>query len=358
MAPLGKAATLSLALLVIAPMGADAKPEAQPLRDVAPLGTRFKDRVTTSSPRVARAALSGLWNSYPTADGMTVSAAISDQYANQLSTSVPQSYVNFLGSLVHGPELATLKIYIAPPAEVTNECGGQDGTLACYDSRTKIMVVPGEEGSTGASGVTTSYVIAHEYGHHIAAARTNDPFSSFDFGPKFWSSYELVCSRTLQGLLAPGNEDQYYLSNPGEGWAETYARLKYPEVEWRFDPIMKPDAGAFAAAQKDVLNPWQANVTKVFTGRFGKSGSRTKRFSFDLTLDGRLTVRLKGPGKADYNLFVRSDRRDEGRTSKAGSRDKLSYEGACRQRQVEHVTVGVERVKGTGPFTVRVSYAG
>jgi hypothetical protein len=358
MGRLGTTLALGLLALLALPAAALGKPQAQPLVDATPLGSHFKDRVFTSSARVAHAALSGKWYSYPTKDGTSVAAAISDGYANQLNTHVVQSYVDFLDSLDHGPELAALKIYIAPPTEVTTECGGQSGTLACYDSRTKVMVVPGEQADSGTSGVTTSYVVAHEYGHHIAAARSNAPFSAFAVGPKYWASYEMVCDRALKGLLAPGNEAEFYLSNPGEGWAETYAQLKYPEVAWQYNPLMKPDAAAFDAARKDVLAPWQGQVTKIFTGTFGKRGTKTKRFSFDLTLDGALQVRLRGPRKSDYNLFMSSDGRDQGRTTTPGSRDSVSYQAACREAATERVTVGVKRVKGSGPFTVRVSYAG
>ena len=357
MAALRSMLAACLVAAIALPAPALAKPRLQPLVDAVPLGTHFKDRVTTSNPRLARAAISGTWHSYPTKTG-TVAAAISDRYGTALNTHVVQSYVDFLDSLDHGPELATLRIFIAPPDEVTAECGGQQGTLACYDSRTKIMVVPGEEPTTGASGVTTSYVVAHEYGHHIAAERSNDPFNSFRFGPKFWSSYELVCDRSLKGLLAPGNEDQFYLSNPGEGWAETYAQLKYPEIAWQYNPLMKPDTAAFDAARRDVLEPWQGMTTTVFSGIFGKRGSRTQRFSFDLNLDGRLRVKLKGPRKSNYDLFLSSNGRDQGRTTNAGSRDSVSYQAACRESPTEHVTVGVKRVTGSGPFTLRVSYAG
>jgi hypothetical protein len=351
-------AVVVLAALALPAVADAAKPRARPLADAVPLGSRFKDRVITSSSRTARAAVSGKWYSYPIKDGSTVVAAISDRYANTLDTSVAQSYVDFLDSLDHGSELSSLKIFIAPPDEVVAECGGQEGTLACYDSRTQVMTVPGEQTNNGPDGVTTSYVVAHEYGHHIAASRSNAPFRAFSFGPKYWASYEMVCERASNNQLAPGNEDQFYLSNPGEGWAETYAQLKYPEVSWQFNPIMKPDAGAFEAARKDVLTPWMHNTSKVFRGTFTAHGPRTRRFSFDLTLDGSLHVRLKGPRKSDYNLFLSSNGRSEGRTSKPGSRDTVDYEAACREDAVEHVTVGVKRSSGIGPFSLRVSYAG
>jgi len=136
-----------LALAAVAalslPALAAAKPLAHPLVDRVPLGSHFKDRVFRSNPRTAHAAISGKWYSYPTKDGKTVVAAISDNYGNQLNTRIVQSYVDFLDGLQHGTELAQLKIYIAPPNEVLAECGGAAGTLACYDSRVQIMFVPG-----------------------------------------------------------------------------------------------------------------------------------------------------------------------------------------------------------------------
>src|SRR4051794_13777504 len=96
---------LVAALLPGAALGAT----PQPLKDVAPLGTQFKDRVTASSPRVAHTSLNGRWDSYSAPDGANVVAAISSRYRGQVTSAVPQSYVDFLDSLDHGPELDQLR---------------------------------------------------------------------------------------------------------------------------------------------------------------------------------------------------------------------------------------------------------
>src|SRR4051794_24133506 len=90
----------ALVALAVAPAAALAKPNAQPLRDVAPLGGKFKDRVLAGSSRIARASISGNWHTYKVADGLVLSAAISDGYANRLSTSVAQTYADFLDSQI------------------------------------------------------------------------------------------------------------------------------------------------------------------------------------------------------------------------------------------------------------------
>jgi hypothetical protein len=353
------AVLVSLAAAALAPGAALARPHAQPLVDLPPVSTHFKDRVLTSgspSRRLRAHAADVQFTPHPTKEGYSVAVGISPSYATP-DPNIAQTYVDFLDSLPHATELAKLGVYIAPQTEVTSLCGGVEGTLACYNSGTHLMVVPGEQ-TADTTGVTTSYVVTHEYGHHIATFRSNAPFNAFTTGPKYWSSYEMVCDRSLKGLLFPGDEAANYFSNPGEGWAETYAHMKYRDQAWTFSELMKADDGAYAAAARDVATPWTAQKVTVFKGSFRRGGSSTRTFAFPLTLDGALNLHLSGPRKSNYNLAISSDGGGGGHTTSAGSHDALSFKAACRTLATEQVTVTVTRVSGSGPFAARLSYAG
>jgi hypothetical protein len=345
-----------MAVLATAAPAAAASRQPQPLVDLAPLGTGFTDHVGPLGHHGLR-ALPTPAAAYATADGLSVSVQFSRSYTPD--ATVAQSYVDFLDGLPHGPELSALRIFIAPPAEVQADCGGQDGTLACYDPTSQVMAVPGESTSpSDGSGVTTSYVLAHEYGHHIARHRTNPPWSALDFGPKYWSSLEHVCAGAYQGVLFPGDEGDNYLANPGEGWADTYAHITYPDVQWQFTHLLKPTATSLAVARQDVLTPWTAPQTKVVSGRFARGGAGVKVFSFTLRLDGTLRVALSGPAGTNYDLAFASLGRSDGGTHAAGSGDVYQARPACRGADAEKVTMRVIRRSGSGPFTATITYAG
>jgi hypothetical protein len=309
----------------------------------------FKDRVIEGNvgARAAQAVPGVTTQRYPTADGLSIPVTAADP-------AVAQRYASFVGNLPHGAELASLRIVVVSPSDIASACGGDDGDgiLACYGSRDQTMIVPSEQ-STGSDGITTDYVITHEYGHHIAAHRSNAPLEAIDFGPKRWSSYELVCANTLDGRLAPGDEGENYLSNPGEGWAEAYARLVYPGVQWRFTSLLKPTQGSLLAAMADVAQPWETRVSQTFTG------NGTRSFKLPLTLDGAFTLQLSGPSRAQYDLIVRSGGKVEEKTSRRGSSDRIHYRIACRDRRTEHLTITVIKRSGPGgPYTLKASYAG
>jgi len=344
---------VTLALLPAAPAVAAQTP--QPLVDLAPHATAFHDHVgptTRASGRAADSAPAG----YMTADGQTVSVSFSGSYTPD--AAVAQSYVDFLGGLPHGSELRMLKVYIATPAEVQDDCGGIDGTLACYDPSNDTMTVPGEQTADDGSGITTSYVIAHEYGHHIASHRTSAPFQALEWGPKYWASDELVCLNTIQGHLAPGDEGENYLANPGEAWADTYAHLTYPRVHWQFTELLRPTGASKAAARKDVLTPWTANVTKTLSGEFVPGGTQVKGFQVTLHLDGSLRIALHGPAHTNFDISVSSLGRDQGHTAGPTSGDVYAARYACREVHSENVMVKIVRRHGFGAFTAAVSYAG
>lgn len=355
--PLAVAATALLGALVPATAGAASRPVLRPLIDAPPASTSFRDRVLTGRPKARSAVAEGTTTTLTTPSGVRIPVTIAATFTGD--PAVAQTYVNFLDTLPHGSELADLRVTIVPGSEVNTDCGGTPDTaiLACYSKSAQRMIVPGDLSAT-ASGVTVSYVITHEYGHHVAAHRSDAPLEAISFGPKRWSSYEMVCDRTLRGLLAPGDQGRYYLSNPGEAWAETYARLVYPEQPWRWTPVLKPDAGALAAARADVLRPWTAGLTRTFDGTFKAGGARTRSFRLPLTLDGALALRLRGPAAANYDLRVTSLAKTDAQTKAAGSRDTLRYKNACRQARREVLTLTVQRRSGTGPFRLTADYAG
>ncbi len=330
-----RCAVLCLPALLAFPAAAQAEP--------------FKDRVITGLTAHA-SQIQGTTQSYPTADGTMIGVKLASSYKGD--PAVAQTYATFLGTLPHGSELASLKVTVVPSSEIASACGGDpsDGILACYGASDQTMIVPGDQAA--GSSISVNYVITHEYGHHIAAHRSNAPLAALDFGPKRWSSYELVCTNTIDGKLVPGDQGDNYLSNPGEAWAEAYARLVFPLEAWRFTPVLKPSQGSSLAAAADVAQPWTKRVSTTFTG------TNTYTFKLPITLDGAFTLQLDGPAKANYDLVVRSGGKTVERTTRKDSRDRIHYRIACRDRRTETLRITVIRRSGSGPYTLSAKYAG
>jgi hypothetical protein len=298
----------------------------------------FKDRVTErASARAAQAPAR-----YPTADGLTIPVTASDP-------AVAQRYATLVGTLPHGPELAELKIVVVPAAGMAEACGARqdEGVVACYGAFDQTMIVP--EAAPAGSEYSVEYVIAHEYGHHIAAHRSNAPLPAIDWGPKRWSSYELVCLNAMRGRLAPGNEGEFYLSNPGEAWAEAYARLVFPNEAWRFTSLLRPTEGSLLAAMADVAQPWTKRSVATF------DGTGTKTFRLPLTLDGAFTLSLDRQRRTRYDLVLRAG----GRVIERSASGRIHFRIACRDRRTEKLTIKVQRRSGPAtPYTLEARYAG
>ena len=123
-----------------------------------------------------------------------------------------QALVDFLGSLVHGPELGTLRVHVGAPAEITKICGG-GRVVACYAVGASRMYVPDQ----AVEGASLEYVLAHEYGHHIASWRSNAPWDAVDWGPKHWASAMRVCTYVRRGWLFPGSQGRPLPRRPRGG---------------------------------------------------------------------------------------------------------------------------------------------
>jgi hypothetical protein len=246
------------------------------------------------TPPTTRAlAPNGYWGGqYSTGAGELVTVYASNSYP--VDPTLGQRWANFLASLVHGPELSTVTVLLSTPAQIGGICGTD--ALACYSARGALLYAPGEDPT---SALSAEAVIAHEYGHHVAANRLNTPWDALDWGPKRWASSIQVCARTKKGELSPGAEDPVrYEQNPGEGWAETYRvlnqrKLGLPESPWQIvTQALYPTTAALNAAEQDVTTPWQTGTATLRTGSVTRT-SRTRTYSVSTPLDGTLKVTLR-----------------------------------------------------------------
>jgi hypothetical protein len=179
------------------------------------LGLAGRTALLAGAPR--HLAEASWWSgTYSIADGGEVAIYISMSYPEP--GSLAQHWVDFFAGLPHGKEISALKIYIAPIAEVTELCSSVEA-LGCYGGPTLVTV-----GDT-TDGIAPASVAAHEYGHHVAASRSNAPWRAVDWGTKRWASKVGVCSRVQSGTAFPGNEGLNYTLNPGEAFAESYRVL-------------------------------------------------------------------------------------------------------------------------------------
>jgi hypothetical protein len=318
----------------------------------------FRDRVF-SGPVARSSELRGATpaKKFLTPDGIAVEARVSQSVSNP--DAVAQDIVNFLGSRVHGLELGKLRLFIGVPSEISNACGGDSDVLACYSAGERRMYIPDRDPGSGSSvGFTRNYAITHEYGHHIANFRSNAPFPALNFGAKYWSSYKFVCVGADQGLYFPGNQGSHYLDDPGEAFADSYAHLPengFSNVPWQFNERLRPDAGAFAALRRDVLDPWRGSTRKVVAGSLNPR-HRSRTTSFRTSLDGTVDLRLRGPARTNFDVGIYDGSRLISRTRTAGSRDHLRLT-LCRDTSpTATARVRIIRRTGAGAYRLTMLY--
>lgn len=298
--------------------------------------------LTTAAVALALPASASAWGgAYPTGDryGTSVDIQVSDTYP--VDQTLPQSWAGFLGSLVHGPELATLHLVLQPAVAIEKICGA--GALACYNPATSTMEATPDAQSD--DGPTAREIVIHEYGHHISNNRSNAPWKAENTGTKRWASYENVCLKTKEGKFDPGGEDQAdYSLNPGEGFAEAYRVLNLKlegvsPIDWGgVDDAFFPNATALKLLEEDVTDPWTGPTVTHVHGTFPRA------ISEQTTLDGTFTAYLHAPANAHLELFAGAKR-----VARGGHSLKFTI---CGQRRL---TLKVEAPRGHGSFTVDVS---
>lgn len=281
---------------------------------------------------------------YPTGDtyASSIQIQVSDSYP--VDQTMAQGWATYLGSLVHGPELAKLTLRLIPTGELAAQCGID--ALACYDPRSQTIYATPEDQVDEPSA---REVVTHEYGHHIANNRDDAPWPAEDWGTKRWATYENICAKTVDGTASPGDEGFDYRQNPGEAFAESYRVLNLTkqgatDIGWDIvDDGFYPDATALQLLEQDVTSPWTGPTVAHLHGSFGFGTVRT--FGVKTTLDGSFVATLHKPAKAKMTLVLYNG------THAVARGAKVRYQ-ICGQRML---TLRVERVSGAGSFTVDVS---
>ncbi len=283
------------------------------------------------------------------ATGESVTVQVSDAYPPEQVS--PQSWADFFAALPHGRELSSVVVQVAPAAEVAELCGAD--AQGCYGGGELVLLGEATPWST------PEEVARHEYGHHIAANRSNPPWTAAAWGPKRWATAARVCSRAAASTAYPGDEGEHYRLNPGEAFAESYRVLAEqkagaPLATWGLvDGSFYPDAAALQAVEQDVATPWAAPTTTRVQSRFGAAGPRTRILAVPAPLDGQLTAELVLPsGRLDRFELLSGDGRVLARGLWAGPSTRRISFVVCGQRKL---ALRVTRVGAPGPFSVSVA---
>jgi hypothetical protein len=350
------AALGALALALIAPPAAAGTRGPAPIAglfDIAAPQQPVRDVVIGGRAGALRRGPGAPAQRYPVNDGegRTVAIAVSPLCNPATCNSAdPQRIADFLGTLVHRDEISSLTVELVPSSEISNRCGF--GAGACYFPADRRMLINGSD-TTGSDGATREFVVAHEYGHHVARHRINPPFgSAIDWGTKRWATYERICQGARRGAYFPGDEGQHYFQNPGEAFAEAFAfnRFRRAPVRWAWSESLEPGRASFRALRADTLVPWRHRSRFVLAGTVGDRIGSTEVKRFRTPLDGLLSVRLSGSPGSGLDLLLR-DRKGRllATSRRVGVGEQVNFV-VCGQARMRAV---VQRA-GPGPGAFRL----
>ncbi len=338
--PAGALAGIAMILLLVAP--------------AATAGVRHDTVIHRADAGSARVSASAWTSRYPIDDGSGTSVAISVTPACQAHCTAadPRAVATFLGSLIHGPEMSLLEVQLDTPSEIEFDCGY--GAQACYYASESKIVISGSD-APAPDGASREFVLAHEYGHHVANHRESpSPFPMpLDWGTAHWASQERVCRLRRARQVFPGSLGVNYYRDPGEAFAEAYARLHFPDsgLRWRWLGALEPDEAAFAAIRRDVLQPWAGRtVLSLSTQVPSRRGGPVVR-SFPTPLDGTVSLRPADRGRYEVRLVGPAGRPLRAASHGLGDGRPLNFT-VCGQSSLR---VAIQsRQPGGGPFELQI----
>jgi hypothetical protein len=321
----GALAGIAMTLLLAAPAA-----EAGAVRDVV---------IDEPSAATARISASAATERYPVNDGSGATIAIAVTAACQTSCDAaePHRIADFIGKLIHGPEIDLLTVQLDTPSQLEYDCGY--GAQACYYPSENKIVIGGSD-TSAYDGVSREFVLAHEYGHHVANHRYSPaPFpAAIDWGPPRWASLERVCQARRRGTLFPGDEDLHYRENPGEAFAEAFARYRFPRSapRWKWIGFLQPDAAAFRAIREDTLQPWLGRTSFRLQGRAPPRRRAGDVEALRTPLDGTVSLRPTADLRRRYQLSL---------LSAAGGLLSTSRHGLSIRHQLNFTVCGQSRLR-------------
>jgi hypothetical protein len=291
------------------------------------------------SAAAARISASASSLRYSIGDGSeaTIAVAVTAACAESCEVTDPQQVASFVGTLDHGSEVELLTVQLDTEYQLGFDCGF--GAEACYFVGENKIVIGGYEVMDG-DGATFDFVLAHEYGHHVAAHRDMPaPFGeAVDWGTARWARVEDVCRGDRSGRLFPGDEEGNYFENPGEAFAESFAHNRFPElgIRWRYLGSLRPTPASLRAVREDTLSPWQGRTSFVLSGRVPARGEGAAVESVRTPLDGMVSLRPVSLSRHGYELALRS---------RAGRLLRSSRPGLGPQHQLDFTVCGQSRLR-------------
>ena len=339
--PAGALAGIAMMLLLAVPGGAVAERPNRAIslevpRPAVPMRDLVLGEPGAASARISASASSQRY-SIDDGSGATIAVSVTPSCAESCNVTDPQRVADFIGTLLHGDEVDLLTVQLDTEYELGFDCGF--GAEACYFSGDNKIVIGGYEEADG-DGATFDFVLAHEYGHHVAQHREMPaPFSSaIDWGPERWASLEGVCQGQRRHRLYPGDEGTHYFEDPGEAFAEAFARYRFPEAppSWRYSPALRPGPAAFRAIREDTLSPWRGRTSLTLSGRVPARGEGAAVESLRTPLDGLVSLRPGSLRRHGYELALRS---------RAGRLLRSSRNGLDPHNSLDYTVCGQSRLR-------------